>query len=183
MRRLAIATTMLACALLGQGCATQVADPTKPTTFDLLFNYEDLNAYLDQRRAVLAQLRAQISAIDAALLAQIGKLDTAKEELGTAKKVASARAADVAAVEADIANLRSRADRLYRETLDLDPQISLQAQSQPRSPQAAREDAKAVAELRQQVAKKEAGVAVLDDLVRDIINIRLRNAIGSEPGT
>lgn len=113
-RALLVAVTA---ALGAAGCTTGPVNTANPTTGDLIFRYGDLQAYLQERRQTLAGLEQRLSSIDTELLLKIGELQKAAKELQGRQATESGSAAELAALQSEVAALQDTAKQSHEQLL------------------------------------------------------------------
>lgn len=152
----------LASGLLLAGCATGPVNTENPSTSDLLFRWDELGTYLDQRRGELDQRQAELVAVNTRLtevLRALGDENDAVDELRGEEALSAGLAAQL---DLELGQLRTQSSQLrgmltavQRDKATLEAQ-RLENQEQSRA------DSQRVSKLRTEITDLERQVVVLE---------------------
>jgi septal ring factor EnvC (AmiA/AmiB activator) len=161
---------VVAVCAVAAGCATGPVNTQNPTTSQLLFRYDELNAYLDQRRSELEALRAQLARVSDTLAAEQAKLASARAALDRLQKEGRAEAARIKTLEAQTAQLTAQSSAATNRLADLNARKAELEQASSEADQDV--DRRERASLQYDVGKLEREIFVLRNGVDNLTNAR-----------
>lgn len=177
-RRYAAAAS-IASVTLTAGCATGPANTENPSTGDLLFRWDELSAYLDQRRSELDQRQAELVAVNTRLtgaLRTLGEENDAVEDLRGEEAVS---AGVTAQLDLELAQLQNQALQLRGNlTAAQQEKAALEAQRLENQQQSRADNAR-VAKLRSEIVGLERQVAVLENNINRFRENRVRSTLSN----
>ena len=108
---------IIAGAVLLSGCATGPVNTANPSTSDLLFRYDELDAYLEQRRGQLDSIQAELAMVSNSLSALL-------RELGDESEIVYDLREEDAVSSTEVAQLSYEIDQIEQQALALRSQVT-----------------------------------------------------------
>ncbi|MBI1187443.1 MAG: hypothetical protein GC206_08965 [Alphaproteobacteria bacterium] len=173
------AAAALACAIVAS-CATGPVNTANPSTGDLLFRWGDLNAYLDQRRAYLETIRADLRETNALLARQLEALAAVQEQMDTLHGARRARAAEVAALEQEVQRLEQQAIGARTQLTDLERRRNALEQRRVNGQGETAADAAQLRTLQQQISQLRAEIGVFERGIQNTHAAQQRALLSAE---
>ena len=161
-------------------CATQPVNTDNPTTADLIFRYDDLNAYLDQRRAYLQSLEARLSEIDTNLIFYLGELNAAKNALSATEANVAASDNQRAQELAEVARLQNEAENKLDEVERAKARKRELEASAPTGQSQTSADQEELEALKARISKLESEIGGLDRAIQRTLDTRQKQILRSE---
>lgn len=157
-----------------------VASYENPSTWDLLFRYDDLKSYLQARRAELQYLNKKLTDLDDNVLEKIGKLRRAQKELKQQQQITGTSNENRQKAIDELEALQRQADNSFTQIMAAKgQQEKLQDQSIAYESQVEK-DQNEINELKQDVTQLEKEVVVLDKAVDRTLKLKNEQILRQE---
>ncbi len=155
---------------------------TEGSTGTFLFGHKQLKDYLKTRQQELTQLNQRVEQLDNQLLTKIGELWQIQKELKKNQTETAMSATERAAIEQQVADLKSKADATYREILTSKQEKQRLVDAVIDSDSAAKADRKRISDLKLDINRLETETAALTKAVDSTNRMRAIQVLTAEEG-
>lgn len=152
-------------------------DTDNPSTADLLFRYDDLNAYLASRRVELNGLQARLSQLDDELLSRTAEVRIVQKDVRSMRSANESEAALAKEAAEELEAYRDQLASRYGRLIDAETELAqLQSRVVSNSNQAKADQAE-IEVLKAEIADLEAQVEALDRVIARTLDDRRRTLL------